>query len=321
MRYLSVILAVLVVGCSSQSPGSTSSASSSPTGPTGTFPLIHASAVNGVNCQPGVNVAQFAADQLGKVTITNSSPCTNDYTYILWLQKGDNQINVAQASKRLAPGEVGVITVGLPYACGARYARNVFFGIATVPGQNPYTFSDLNNAVVYAPGVYWDEPTCSPLSPPPALTMTCPSNQSVNASGPVAVTLSSPTVSGGLTPIALSSSPASGSIFPVGTTSVAWTATDAAAQKASCVYTVTIVDPPPSSYDFVGIVSELGGTCPDVGFVAAPYRVFVDWATVFTPASCQSLTNGMTVHVIGETRYVGIVSATSITVVSPPRGD
>jgi hypothetical protein len=162
MRYLSVILAILVVGCSSQNPVSPSGTSSSPTG---TIPLVHTSSIKDVNCQPGANVAKFAVDQLGKVTITNSSPCTNDYTLIVWLEQGDTEINVAQGSKRLAPGEVGVITVGLSEACGAHYQRDLYFGITTIPGQNPYTSSDVSNAKLYAPGVYWYEPKCD--APPP----------------------------------------------------------------------------------------------------------------------------------------------------------
>lgn len=161
MRYAIVlVLAGLAVGCSSQSPvASTPVAASNATGGNAS---LHTLAVDGanLNCQPGTNVAQFAPDQLGKVTVTNSSSCTNDYTFIVWSLRGSERMNVAQMSRRLGPGETGVITVGLNEACGARYERDVYFGVAGVPGQNRFTFSDVANAVVYAPGATWDEASC-----------------------------------------------------------------------------------------------------------------------------------------------------------------
>src|ERR1700674_3879910 len=90
------------------------------------------------NCQPPSDSNVVFSSQLGKVTVTNDSPCTNDFTFIVWQMKGNTQINVAQFSSTLTPGQTGDLTVGLPEPCGMGYQRDVFFGIKGIPGQNPF---------------------------------------------------------------------------------------------------------------------------------------------------------------------------------------
>jgi hypothetical protein len=110
----------------------------------------------------------FDATQLGRMTLTNSHAISMDYTFVIWRYFSDeNQVNKAQASYRLRPGETRDLTVGVPEECDARYQRNVFVGIAAVPDANPFTMSDLRNYKVYAPGGMWIEPACDAPAPPP----------------------------------------------------------------------------------------------------------------------------------------------------------
>src|SRR3954470_19821696 len=95
----------------------------------------------------------FDPTQLGRMTLTNSHTTPMDYTFIIWRYfSDDNQVNQAQVSYRLQPGETRDLTVGVHEECGARYQRNVFVGVAGVPNTNPFTISDLRNYKTYAPG-------------------------------------------------------------------------------------------------------------------------------------------------------------------------
>jgi len=154
MKQLALFLAipVLTVACSGNA-----SRSSLVSGPTPVDAAI-------------VTADPFAFDptQLGRMTLTNAHATTMDYTFVVWRYFSDEeQINQAQASYRLAPGETRVLTVGLPEQCDARYQRNVFVGIAGAPKADPFTMSDLRNYKVYAPGALWIEPACDAPAPPP----------------------------------------------------------------------------------------------------------------------------------------------------------
>jgi hypothetical protein len=111
----------------------------------------------------------FDATQLGRMTLTNSHTTSIDYTFIIWRYfSEENQVNKAQVSYRLRPGETRDLTVGVAEECDARYQRNVFVGIAGAPDTNPFTMSDLRNYTVYAPGAMWIEPACdAPIATPP----------------------------------------------------------------------------------------------------------------------------------------------------------
>jgi len=81
-----------------------------------------------------------------------------------------------------------------------------------------------------------------PTSP---LTVTCPPNKTITASGPAGaiVNYASPTTAGGCPPATVVCNPPSGSTFPVGTTTVTCIAHDICNGSATCVFNIT-VNPP-----------------------------------------------------------------------------
>lgn len=99
------------------------------------------------------------------------------------------------------------------------------------------------------------------ILPPPALTVTCPSNTTVASpdGSPVVVTYSVGT-SGGVAPVTVTGSPESGSSFAVGTTSVSVIARSSDGQERSCQFTVTVTYSPGSSPNGVGPQPAI--TCP-----------------------------------------------------------
>jgi hypothetical protein len=158
-------------------------------------------------------------------------------------------------------------------------------------------------------------PSASPL------TISCPAPSATSYDGRAAVLNFSPVVNGGIQPVRTVCTPPSGTAFPVGTTAISCTATDAALTTASCTTSASVVsNPGQSSFDFEGIASELNGQCPILAFSAGSHRVYVDGQTAFNQGLCQSLKAGTRVHVIGVARYNGVVSASSITIVTGADG-
>ena len=89
----------------------------------------------------------------------------------------------------------------------------------------------------------WHGPgsSCSECPQPPPITITCPNNITVPATGPSgAVVNYVVTASGGCSLPMIICVPPSGSTFPVGTTMVSCTASDTCGQIASCTFTVTV---------------------------------------------------------------------------------
>ena len=85
-----------------------------------------------------------------------------------------------------------------------------------------------------------------PSPPTPSLTITCPTNRSVqsadgNATG---VSFDAPQTAGGTAPITTTCSPSSGSQFAIGSTTVVCDARDASSRQASCSFTVQVQSPP-----------------------------------------------------------------------------
>jgi lysophospholipase L1-like esterase len=78
--------------------------------------------------------------------------------------------------------------------------------------------------------------------PVSGLTLTCPSNRSVESpnGGAVTVTFDQPQASGGAAPVTTTCTPQSGTQFAVGSTSVACQARDASSQVASCGFSVAV---------------------------------------------------------------------------------
>ena len=86
-------------------------------------------------------------------------------------------------------------------------------------------------------------PTPTPVAAP---VISCPASQSLTSplATPIPVVYSSPSVSGGASPITTSCTPASGSTFPLGSTAVTCTALDAQQRASSCNLTVSVSVPP-----------------------------------------------------------------------------
>ena len=82
--------------------------------------------------------------------------------------------------------------------------------------------------------------------PIPGLTLTCPSNRTVESpnGGAVTVTFDQPQASGGSTPVTTTCTPQSGTQFALGNTSVSCQARDAASQVASCGFSVAVQGTP-----------------------------------------------------------------------------
>ena len=82
------------------------------------------------------------------------------------------------------------------------------------------------------------------VSPPPPLSITCPSNITVTACPGGAVVDYTVTVSGGCPPYTTNCVPPSGSVFPMGITTVNCCAMDSCGQSNCCSFTVTMSLPP-----------------------------------------------------------------------------
>jgi lysophospholipase L1-like esterase len=90
----------------------------------------------------------------------------------------------------------------------------------------------------------------TPSAPTPeAPKISCPVDQTVQSTSgqAIAVSYTSPTVTGGAPPLTSGCFPASGTLFPVGATSLLCTATDSKQRTDSCRFTVTVTQPPPPS--------------------------------------------------------------------------
>ena len=108
-------------------------------------------------------------------------------------------------------------------------------------------------AAVALTALVWAGCGKTPTSPPPgpsAVNVTCPVSLETTSFGGAAVpvTFATPVAFGGTAPITVTCSPASGSTFPVGTTPVSCAATDAAAQRATCGFTVAVKGQPVLSH-------------------------------------------------------------------------
>jgi len=126
-------------------------------------------------CKPPASSVVFDATQLGHVTITNNSSCTNEFLYIVWSVPPGNEANqtqVAAIGARLSPGEHRDLTVGFTVQCGSRYQRDVYIGISD--GSQTYTLSDVRNYFFAALGYFQLAPSCPPPPPPPTPTPTPP---------------------------------------------------------------------------------------------------------------------------------------------------
>lgn len=119
----------------------------------------------------------------------------------------------------------------------------------------------------------------SPTTPtPPAVgapVLACPAAVSAQSldGNPVAVSYSTPAVTGGAAPVTTSCLPATGSMFPVGSTSVTCTARDARQQTASCSFAVSVAKVPQ--------------------LTATKFLAFGDSITEGVTSTCNRVTAGM----------------------------
>jgi hypothetical protein len=145
-------------------------------------------------CRPPINSVVFDQDQLGRVVVTNNSPCTNDFLYVVWLVNPADETNqtlVAEQGARLGPGEQRQLTVGFHEVCGSKYQRDVYIGISD--DTVPYSFSDVHNYFFAALGQYQFAPRCdNPPNEPPHITPPtdiCPNLEGDQASVPEGMAL------------------------------------------------------------------------------------------------------------------------------------
>jgi parallel beta-helix repeat protein len=109
-------------------------------------------------------------------------------------------------------------------------------------------------------------------APPPALTVTCPANQtatSTNGSSAI-VTYPAATTTGGAQPVMIAYSNPSGSSFPVGTTTVNVTATASDGKTATCSFLVTVSSSAPATLT-ITCPGNQTATSPDGFPVAVSY--------------------------------------------------
>lgn len=193
LRVIGIAVIAVLAGACSNAPGvgPTALGSPEPVSAGGTF----TKRTTTTNCNPPAEGAiVFSTTELGKVTVTNASSCTNDYLFVLWRVLPGNdpndlekQVNVGQFPLHLAPGQTGVATLGLQdLDCQVNtYQRDVFFGVNGINAKGVYdpkvTFSDVVNAKVYAPGVFWKSgQACTPDAPEPLVVIIPPTNPPVD---------------------------------------------------------------------------------------------------------------------------------------------
>lgn len=132
----------------------------------------------------------------------------------------------------------------------------------------------------------------NPAKPTPvALAISCPAPATTASAdgGPVAVTFSSPGLSGGQAPVTTACTPASGSAFPLGTSNVTCTATDAARSAASCTFPVMVQRVPRLGISRIlafgdSITEGTFSTCDRV----TPSMTFREWMLVLPKAANDS---------------------------------
>jgi hypothetical protein len=165
---LASIFAASCGGQSPQIPSALTAPSSigTETGSTGRFTSMATT--------PGCNNPNFTAVswdkvQFGRATVTNLNPFPCDYTFIGWLvPPTGSQVNWGQASiRQLASGATAVITVGGPMNCGQTLQRDIYGGIAEIPGKNRFTASDVANYFVAGDERFTLTEACAQSSPPP----------------------------------------------------------------------------------------------------------------------------------------------------------
>ena len=146
-----------------------------------------------------------------------------------------------------------------------------------------------------------------------APVITCPENQRLVTSGPAAVRYALPTATDNCANPAVNCVPASGAAFPLGVTTVTCTATDAANNRATCSFTVTLTtcDIPPPPHVTVNVEQ---GQCAKTVTYSLPNTSGGCGAVTCTPAPGATFAVGVTTVSCESSDALGIKSSASFTV-------
>jgi len=184
-----VVAAMLATACSSQQGSVTAPspvAAVASTASAGVHANLTAPMVSDA-CKPPTNSVVFDATQLGRVTITNNSTCTNEFLYVVWSVSPNDEANqglLAAQGARLAPGERRQLTLNFPEVCGTKYQRDVYIGLSD--DKPNYSYSDMGNYFFAALGYYQYSPRCDapPSNPNTPPVDVCPNLEGNQASMP-----------------------------------------------------------------------------------------------------------------------------------------
>jgi lysophospholipase L1-like esterase len=130
-------------------------------------------------------------------------------------------------------------------------------------------------AVAAAAGCGGSPTKPTPPPPPAALSVTCPASQAALSIQSQAVTVSwaAPMTAGGTAPVQVVCTPPPGSPFEIGASPITCTATDAAGQRATCTFSVTVASAPQlSATRFVAYGDSItwGKDAPPASMLAYP---------------------------------------------------
>ena len=157
------------------------------------------------------------------------------------------------------------------------------------------------------------------LPTPLPLAIQCPVPSSVVAPNGKQVKVDfAAVVTGGTAPISTSCSPSTADFFAVGTTAVLCKAVDARQVTQSCTTSITVTaaaatTPSPVSGSPVtidGVVSAPIGSCPVLSFTVDNRTIVTNTSTDYAKGSCQSLSSGKTVHIVGVAQSTSVVATT-----------
>lgn len=185
-RFCPLILfaSMLAAACGNGSP-------THPTPTTGPVNVNLTAPTVGDSCKPPSTAVVFDANA-GKATITNASPCVNQFLYAVWsVSPTDetNQVLLASIGATLQPGETQVFTLNFEQRCDLKLQRDVYIGVSD--WSRTYSQDELNNYFWAALGVFQytekcSEPPSTPTTPtiPPPPVDVCPNLEGLQTSVP-----------------------------------------------------------------------------------------------------------------------------------------
>ena len=210
----------------------------------GSVPISVSGSVN-VNVPGSYTITYFATDGNGNPATASRTVTVADTTPPVITVIGASPLTIECHSSVTDPGATAVDACAGSVPISASGSIDV-----NVPGSYTITYSatDGNGNLATASRTV----TLVDTTPP---TITCPANQTVNATSPAGavVTFEEPSVSDNCSVASVTCSPVSGSTFAVGTTTVTCIATDGSGNTATCSLTVKVK----SAAEQVGDLSAL----------------------------------------------------------------